>query len=142
MIGDSWNVVVLDLPKFGPDYVWLTVSRRGASDVVEQYRSRPTPDGATVTAGGAIPSEKVALPARGLARRDAQLICEALGVQFGVEGLRVLSDARRMARMRRLAGRGTLAVGQDMASVRRSCADRQSPAAPAMPSARPPAAAG
>jgi len=104
VIGDSWNVVVLDLPKFGPDYVWLTVSRRGAREVVEQYRSRPTPDGVTVTAGGAIPSEKVVLPAHGLARREAQLVCEALGVQFGAEGLRVLSDARRMARMRRLAG--------------------------------------
>ena len=105
MIRDSWNVIVLDLPKFGPDYVWLTVSRRAPREVVEQYRSRPTPDGVTVTAGGAVPSEKVVLPPRGLSRRDAQLICEALGVQFGAEGLRVLSDARRMARMRRLAQR-------------------------------------
>ena len=98
----TWNVVVLDLPKFGPDYVWLTVSRRKPQAVVERYRRVATPDGVTVTAGGAIPSEKARLPCEGMARRDAQLICEALGVQFGAEGLRVLSDARRMARMRRL----------------------------------------
>jgi len=103
VIRDSWNIIVLDLPKFGPDYVWLTVSRREPTEVVAQYRSRPTPDGVTVTAGGAVPSDKARLPCRGLARRDAQLICEALGVQLGADGLRVLSDARRMARMRRLA---------------------------------------
>jgi hypothetical protein len=103
VIRDSWNIVVLDLPKFGPNYVWLTVSRRGPWEVVEQYRSRPTPDGVTVTAGGGVPSERARLPCRGLTRRDAQLICEALGVQFGSDGLRVLSDTRRMARMRRLA---------------------------------------
>ena len=103
VIRDSWNIIVLDLPKFGPDYVWLTVSRREPTEVVAQYRSRPTPDGVTVTAGGAVPSDKARLTCRGLARRDAQLICEALGVQFGADGLRVLSDARRMARMRRLA---------------------------------------
>ena len=100
---DCWNVVVLDLPKFGPDYVWLTVSRREPLGVVEHYRSRPTPDGVTVTAGGAVPSERARLPGRGFPRRDAQLICEALGVQLGADGVRVLSDARRMARMRRLA---------------------------------------
>ncbi len=61
----------------------------------------------TVTAGGAVPSDRARLPCDGLARRDAQLICEALGVQFGAEGLRVLSDARRMARMRRLADRAS-----------------------------------
>jgi len=105
VIRDSWNVIVLDLPKFGPDYVWLTVSRRDPVEVVAQYRSRPTPDGVTVTAGGAVPSGRARLPVRGLARRDAQLICEALGVQLGADGLRVLSDARRMARMRRLAQR-------------------------------------
>lgn len=103
MIRDSWNIVVLDLPNFGPDYVWVTVSRRGAQDAIEQYRSRPTPDGVTVTAGGAVPSRRAQLPGRGLTRRDAQLICSAVGVQLGAEGLRVLSDARRMARMRRLA---------------------------------------
>ncbi len=103
MLRGSWNVVVLDLPKFGPDYVWLTVSRRGPEELVEHFRSRPTPEGVTVTAGGAVPSQRAQLPTRGLTRRDAQLICEALGVQLGAEGLRVLSDARRMARMRRLA---------------------------------------
>ena len=103
VLRDSWNIIVLDLPKFGPDYVWLTVSRREPTEVVAQYRSRPTPDGVTVTAGGAVPSDKARLPCRGLARRDAQLICEALGVQLGADGVRVLSDARRMARMRRLA---------------------------------------
>lgn len=105
----TWNVVVLDLPRFGPDYVWLTVSRREPMEVVEQYRSRPTPDGVTVTAGGAVPSDRARLPCRGFTRRDAQLICEALGVQMGADGMRVLSDARRMARMRRLAdGAGRL----------------------------------
>ncbi len=107
MIRDSWNIIVLDLPNFGPDYVWLTVSRRGPTDVIEQYRSRATPDGVTVTAGGAVPSSRAELPCRGLSRRDAQLICEALGVQLGAEGLRVLSEARRMARMRRLARAGS-----------------------------------
>jgi hypothetical protein len=111
VLRDDWNVIVLDLPKFGPDYVWLTVSRRAPSAVVEHYRSRPTPDGVTVTAGGAVPSDRARLPERGLARRDAQLICEALGVQLGAEGLRVLSDARRMARMRRLAQRAAASGG-------------------------------
>ena len=121
MLRDSWNIIVLDLPKFGPDYVWLTVSRRDPVEVVEQYRSRPTPDGVTVTAGGAVPSDRARLPGRGLARRDAQLICEALGVQFGADGLRVLSDARRMARMRRLADRAAVsgsAVVQPLQGVR------------------------
>jgi hypothetical protein len=112
VLRDSWNIIVLDLPKFGPDYVWLTVSRREPIEVVEQYRSRPTPDGVTVTAGGAVPSDRAQLPCRGLARRDAQLICEALGVQFGADGLRVLSDARRMARMRRLAESAGSLCGQ------------------------------
>jgi len=141
VIGDSWNVVVLDLPKFGPDYVWLTVSRRAPREVVEQYRSRPTPDGVTVTAGGAVPSEKVVLPPRGLSRRDAQLICEALGVQFGAEGLRVLSDARRMARMRRLAA-GAARPGRDADGQVRPTYAGLGPPDPATRSALPPAAAG
>ena len=60
-------------------------------------------DWVTVPAGGAVPSRRAQLPGRGLTRRDAQLICSAVGVQLGAEGLRVLSDTRRMARMRRLA---------------------------------------
>jgi hypothetical protein len=139
VIGDSWNIIVLDLPNFGPDYVWVTVSRRCAQEAIEQYRSRPTPDGVTVTAGGAVPSRRAQLPGRGLTRRDAQLVCEAVGVQLGAEGLRVLSDARRMARKRRLA-QG--AAASATATVMRSCADPQRPAARATPSAPPPAGAG
>lgn len=110
---DAWRVVVLDLPDFGPAHVWLTVSRREPGDVVERYRRSATPDGVIVTAGGGVPSARVQLPAGGLRRRDAQLVCEALGVQLRAEGLHVLSDARRMARMRRL-GDQALRVAERM----------------------------
>jgi len=99
---DVWRIVVLDLPSFGPRYVWLTISRHEPAEVVDRYRRSATPEGVTVTAGGGVASSQ-SPPSRRLHRREAQRMCDELGVQLNTAGFRVLSDAARMARIRRLA---------------------------------------
>lgn len=99
---DAWAVIALDLPKFGPGYVWLTVSRRGPKDVIERYRRSATPDGVTVTAGGGVLSTQHRSPCVGLRRREAQRLCDEMAVRLSAEGFRVLSEPPRMARVRRL----------------------------------------
>lgn len=99
---DAWAVIALDLPKFGPGYVWLTVSRRGPEEVIERYRRSATPDGVTVTAGGGVLSTQHRSPCVGLRRREAQRLCDEMAVRLSAEGFRVLSEPPRMARVRRL----------------------------------------
>ncbi len=96
---------MLDLPSFGPRYVWLTVSRHEPAEVVDRYRRSATPDGVTVTAGGGVASAQRP-PSRRLHRREAQRMCDELGAQLSAAGFRVLSDAPRMARIRRLVREG------------------------------------
>ncbi len=63
---DAWAVIALDLPKFGPGYVWLTVSRRGPEDVIERYRRSATPEGVTVTEPSAAVNASAWYPVRGV----------------------------------------------------------------------------
>ena len=97
---------MLDLPSCGPRYVWLAVSRHEPAEVVERYRRSATPDGVTVTAGGGVASAHSPPLGGRLHPREAQRMCDELGVRLSAAGFRVLSDAPRMARIRRLAREG------------------------------------
>jgi len=108
---DAWAVIALDLPKFGPGYVWLTVSRREPKDMIERYRRSATPEGVTVTAGGGVLSTQHRSPGVGLRRREAQRLCDEMAVRLSAEGFRVLSDPQRMARVRRLAREASATSG-------------------------------
>lgn len=96
------RVIVLRLPRFGSRYVWLTVSRHDPEELLQRYRRSQTPVGVTVTAGGGeVAHDLWDHGTEPRSRRQVEEQADRVGVELALAGHKVLSDAPRMARIRR-----------------------------------------